>query len=111
MVHADYTFWEDTLQLVRGKRLHESASESTDYIVCSHLTWQESKECKILGGSANEGIQGLAKLLTISSHGLSLKQEWGCFVKPSCSNPFFLLASLVSQFGSPTQKGYEFEVI
>ena len=70
VVHVDYTFLEDTLQLVRGKseRWHESASESTDHIVCSHLTWQESKECRILGTGANEGIQGLAELLTISSH-------------------------------------------
>ena len=41
----------------KSEGLHESESESTDYIVCTHLTWQEGRQCRILGASADEEIQ------------------------------------------------------
>ena len=89
VVHPDYTFCAHTLQYIgpRQKGLHESESESTDYIVRSPFDMARVKGVDTWGAH-DEEIQGTAKLLTITSHRLSLTKNGDLSVLGKSHHPF-----------------------
>ena len=89
VVHPDYTFCADTLQYIgpRQKGLHESESESSDYIVCTHFDLAKGKGVDTWSAH-DEEIQGPVKLLTITSHRLSLTKNGDLSVLGISHHPF-----------------------